>query len=201
MDLKHWFGLAASAMSVFSLVLYMGTILAGKTKPHAFSWIIWSALMGVLFVAQYTHEAGAGAWQTAVSTFMCGAVGVLSLFRGEKHITRSDWVALIGALSTIPLWIVLKDPLVSVILLMVIDVAGYFPTFRKSYPAPYQENIWRPFRALIMIAFTIAAMKDYNFITMIYPIVFAAMEVGLVTMLLWRRRSVSLSPYAPAPSE
>lgn len=200
MDYKQWCGLAASCTSIISLSLYMRTIVAGKTRPHAFSWIIWGVLMAVTFVAQHTQHAGAGAWQTAVSSVMCGTVGVLSLFYGERYITRSDWVALVAALGTIPLWIVLKDPLLSVIILMIIDVIGYYPTFRKSYHAPYHENVWRPLRALVMITFSIAAMQNYNTVTMLYPIVFATMEIGLVAMLLWRRRVISL-PSVPAPCE
>jgi hypothetical protein len=189
MSVKEWLGVLAVLQGFVNITLYTRTILAGKTRPHAFSWLLWAIIMAVVFVAQYTDKAGPGAWQTGISTVLCAWVGILSIFRGEKNITRSDWVAFLGTLLAIPLWIATKDPLASVIMLTVMDAVGYYPTLRKSWHAPYQENLYRPFRASAMWLTSICAIEHYSVVTVLYPSMMIAMELVLGAMLIARRRA------------
>ena len=89
--------------------------------------------MGTVFAAQYTNAAGAGSWQTGEAAFLCAVIAVLALLRGERKVTRADWAAFIGSLSALPLLVVTKNPLSSVIMLTMIDAIGFYPTLRNSY--------------------------------------------------------------------
>jgi hypothetical protein len=139
MTLKDVFGLLSLTLFVVSYVPYARSIFVANTKPHAFTWLVWGAVMAIAFVAQLSDKAGAGSWATGLSAAFCLGIGVVALFRGEKHITRGDWVAFVVTLLAIPLWVVTSDPLWSVLLVTGIDAVAYYPTFRKSYAKPDEE--------------------------------------------------------------
>jgi hypothetical protein len=46
-----------------------------------------------------------------LSAAFCLGIGILALFRGEKHITCGDWMAFLTTFLAIPLWVVTADPL------------------------------------------------------------------------------------------
>jgi len=73
------------------------------------------------FFAQLSDKAGAGSWATGLSAAFCLDIGILALFRGEKHITRGDWIAFLTTFLAIPLWVVTSDLLWSVLLVTGID--------------------------------------------------------------------------------
>jgi hypothetical protein len=139
MALKDVFGLLSVVLSVVSYVPYARSIFVANTKPHAFTWLVWGAVMAIAFVAQLYDKAGAGSWATGLSAAFCLGIGVVAVFRGEKHITIGDWIALLVTLIAIPLWVVTSDPLWSVLLVTGIDAVAYYPTFRKSYAKPDEE--------------------------------------------------------------
>lgn len=190
MELKQALGFLAVALSFVNLSLYMRTIVAGKTKPHAFSWLLWAIVMGVVFLAQFVNQAGAGSWQTLISAGLCAVVAALAFRQGDQKATRSDWIALLLSLSAIPLWMAMKDPLLAIILLTAIDAAGFYPTFRKAYFAPFEENLFRPFRAAIVFTVAVLALEHYTLTTYLYPVSLIVIELLLGMMLLWRRASL-----------
>jgi hypothetical protein len=103
------------------------SIFVANTKPHAFTWLVWGTVMAIAFSAQLSDKAGAGSWATGLSAAFCLGIGVLALFRGEKHITRGNWVAFLATSLAIPLWVVTSDPLWSVLLVTGIDAVALLP--------------------------------------------------------------------------
>ncbi len=190
MDIKHILGLTAALLSIINISLYIRTVVQGKTRPHAFSWLLWTAVMVIVAAAQVAGNGGAGSWQTAVSGGMCFIVGILALFRGERKGTRSDWVSIALAFLAIPLWLVTHNPLSAVILLTIMDGMGFYPTFRKSYHAPFQESVSWTFRATASYAVAVLALEHYSLTTLLYPLMMIMLHAGLGVMLIWRRRVV-----------
>jgi O-antigen/teichoic acid export membrane protein len=88
------------ALSAIAIVLtfvgfwpYGRSILKGDTKPHVFSWVIWSAVTLIVFFAQLAAKGGAGAWPTGVSGVITTGIAILAwMRRGELKITRMDWL-------------------------------------------------------------------------------------------------------------
>jgi predicted small integral membrane protein len=58
--------LACSALAVVltfvAFVPYIRSILADRTKPHVFSWVIWGITTMIVFFAQLEVKSGMGAW-------------------------------------------------------------------------------------------------------------------------------------------
>jgi hypothetical protein len=197
--LKDIFGLLSLTIAIVSYVPYFRSIFVANTKPHAFTWLVWGTVMAIAFFAQLSDKAGAGSWGTGLSAAFCLGIGIVALFRGEKHITRGDWIAFLTTFLAIPLWVVTSDPLWSVLLVTGIDAVAYYPTFRKSYAKPDEELAFKYVLTVIRYLFSLLALEHYTVVTSVYQFVSIFMEIGIVIMLLWRR--AVLTKIIPEPNQ
>ena len=184
---KHWFAFCAILLSTVNGLFYLRSILFQNIRPHVFSWIIWGLLLLIGAAAQYAGHGGVGVWPTAYSGCMCLIYAALSLKYGEKKITRSDWIAFIGALAAVPLWLITKNPLTAVILVTLIDTVGLYPTFRKSYINPWQENPYSFFFFAVTACLTLLALENYSLVTVLYQAALMCMELSLAFVIFYRR--------------
>ena len=79
-DPKTILGLVAALVGFIGYVPYYRDVLRGLTKPHPFSWIGFSLMLGITFFAQEATGAGPGSWVTAIS-----ALGVLGTCKSAQR--------------------------------------------------------------------------------------------------------------------
>ena len=184
---KEFLGILSVVLTLVGYASYFWSILKQKTKPHMFSWLVGGIVNGIAFFGQYSRGAGAGSWTTGATALICFVIFGLSTVWGEWNITRSDWAAFIGALAAIPLWYFTSDPLGAIILAILIDAMGLYPTLRKSYSKPYEEDLFAwaitTFRSLI----SLFALERYSLVTVIFPLAMAVLNGAVAFMLVWRR--------------
>lgn len=186
-DGEFW-GSASTIIGLLAFIPYMYALYKGTAKPHCFTWFLWGLMMGIAFFAQIKGGAGPGAWVTAASAFAYTSIGIFGLFRGEKNITRTDWITLFFALAAIPLWYITKNPLYSVLLISAIDVMAFIPTYRKSWTKPYEEPISTFALTALALFLSIVAMDEINMITAFYPATLGLTDVIFVILLITRRK-------------
>jgi hypothetical protein len=46
MDMKFWFAIAAAMVGIAAFLPYLRDMLARKTRPHAYTWLIWILTQG-----------------------------------------------------------------------------------------------------------------------------------------------------------
>ncbi len=189
-DIKIFFGIIAIIISLLGYFAYFRNIFKDKTKPHVFSWLIWGIVVGIEFFGQVAGSAGAGAWVTGISAFVCFAIAAISFNKGNIDITRIDKFSFAGAILAILLWIITKDPLFSVLLGILIDALGYIPTFRKSYKHPNQETVITWFMNGLKFVFALLALDKFTFLSSVYPIYLVVSNWILVIWILIRRIQV-----------
>jgi hypothetical protein len=185
---SEFFGALSILMMICSRGNYFRSIFQGKTKPHAFSWFIWGVISSIGFAAQVAEGAGAGAWARGFAAVTNYVLVVVALLKGAKNIRRSDWVTLTVALATIPLWVITKTPVWSVIILCIIDTLGYFPTVRKSWDKPNEEAAVSYALSSFGALFAILAVEHYTLSTWLYSAVLTWSNGSMALFLLLRRR-------------
>jgi len=186
--LKTVLGIIAIGLGLLSYIPYIISIHKGDTKPHAFSWFIWGVLMCIGYAAQAYDGGGAGAWVTGLSGVISLYIAVLAWkVKRDNTITKSDWVMFVLTLSAIPLWLITKNPLWSVILISVIDLAGFYPTFRKAYMLPHEEYTPSYNIGTAKHLTSIIALQNYSFVTVFYPAILAAANLIFVLWVYYRR--------------
>ena len=190
MDIKILFGVIAIITLFIGYIFYFKEIFFGKTKPHAFSWLIWAILTLIGFSVQFIKHAGPGAWASGVSGLICIVIFLIALKKGEKNITSSDWVSLFAAVISLFLWVITSNSVFTVLIIIGIEFFGFFPTFRKSYEKPYEENTTLYFMTGLAYLFTLFALENYIFVTYFYPAALVVLHWLFVAMLFLRRKQL-----------
>lgn len=187
---KELFGGLAVVCGLIAYIPYVRSILRGKTKPHAFSWFVWSLILVTAFGVQFSAGAGPGAWYPASGMLMCVAIFLYALIKGDRAYSVIDWLALVGAITAFVLWQVTKDPTLAAIFVTAADAISYIPTLRKTYLHPEQESL-RAFSIWWVGAIlSILALQTYSLATWLYPLSAVIMNPIVIALAL-RRRSTA----------
>ncbi|HTB07506.1 MAG TPA: hypothetical protein VK806_11190 [Bacteroidia bacterium] len=187
MELKTAFGITASVIGSACFIPYILDIYKKKTRPHIYTWLIWTILQVTGVVAMYNSGAGIGILALATGSVLCAYTCILSIKFGTKNITTFDTFCLIGALISIAVYIFLKQPLLSIILISAIDFVGFLPTLRKAYIEPYSETLAMFAFFALSGTFTMLALHDYSFTTILYPLTLIGINI-IATLVIWMRR-------------
>jgi len=189
-DYKWVLAFLAALISICNLVYYLSTVISGKTKPHMYTWLIWGLVTLVAAATQLISDAGAGAYFTLLVAFNCLLISGFAYFKGIKDIAKSDKICLVICLIAIVLWQVSSTPLLALIIVTLIDLAGFYPTIRKSYSSPHQENM----RSFVLYGVTygmsIMALNHYNILTTLYPAAIVCASWAIVVFLIIRRKQL-----------
>jgi len=186
---KELLSAIAIALTFIAFYPYIRSIMQDKTKPHVFSWVIWATVTFVVFLAQLSDNAGAGAWPIGLSGIITICVAVLAyLKKSDSTITRTDWLFLIAAMSSLPFWYLTSDPLWAVVILTSVDILGFGPTIRKAYVYPFEDQL--TFFVLIAVRniLSIMALEHYSLTTALFPSMTAAACSFFILMVTYRRR-------------
>jgi hypothetical protein len=178
-------------MMLVGYSFYFRDIFAGRTKPHIFSWLVWGILTAIAFAAQLHASGGPGSYVTGGTALISFVIVGLALRRGEKNITTADKLNLGGAVLAGLLWPFTHSPVLSVLLISLIDFLGFLPTIRKSYVKPYEETLIHYVLAGLKFVLAIIALDTYSIVTWFYPASLIAANLFFVGMLVVRRRQIA----------
>ncbi|HEX8591282.1 MAG TPA: hypothetical protein VF696_00825 [Candidatus Paceibacterota bacterium] len=188
MELNLAFGVAASLTLIAGFYPYIRDIFRRQTKPHIYTWLIWSITQGTALLALVYGNGGLFAGVGIASgAFLTFVVFLLSFKFGTKNITVIDTVTLVGALAAVVVWWQLDSPLVAVLMVAFIDGIGYVPTYRKSWSEPRTETLsfWLLFTAGNL--FALLAVAEYNLLTTSYLVTVVTASVLLIILCIYRR--------------
>jgi hypothetical protein len=99
--MKYFFGIAPLILAIPSYAYYVRSVLRKQTVPHMYSWLIWSILALVGFIAQINSNAGPGAWNTGITSLSCFIVFIVATRYGDKYLTKLDAALLLLAFLAI----------------------------------------------------------------------------------------------------
>ncbi len=190
--LKVVAGTIAIILTFIGYIPYIKDIVAGKTRPHIYSWISWGLVGGIVFALQVSNNAGAGAFVTLAAELACATVIYLTIkYKVSSKITNTDKAFFLLALIALGFWLIAKQPIVSVILLTITDLLAFAPTIRKSWIAPHSETLSFYFLNILRFGLAVLSLSNYTTITMLYPITWFIANTLFVYMLIFRRRTIS----------
>lgn len=188
MEQKIFLGLLSTAIAFLSYFLYLRSLFANTIKPHAFSWFVWGLMMSIIFAVQISEHAGPGSWVTGFSALFCFFIAGVSVFKKYTEFNTADWISLGGSILALMLWVTTKNPLLSVVLIILVDTLGFIPTIYKGYKKPYEENQYLFFLSGIKFVVAIIALESFSVINWAYPAWLAVTNIGFSTMLVLRKQ-------------
>lgn len=191
LNFKLFCSAVAIMLSFAAYLPYLRAVNAGLIKPHVFSWVIWGTTAFIVFCAQIEAEGGMGAWPTGISAVITMFIAVLAFLKhSDTSLTLSDWLFFGGALASLPFWYITSDPLWTVIVLTLVDLLGFGPTFRKAYDFPYHESILFFTLYTASNIFALFALEYYSLTTVLFPIAVSIGSLLLISMVYSRRKVV-----------
>lgn len=191
------FAVLTVIVSVIRYGLYFWSIFKRETRPHLFSWINWGLIISIGAYAQLQLDGGLSAYMLLFVGVTCWIIAFLALFYGEKDIKRSDWFAFLSALALIPIWLVTKQPLLTLLLIICIDILTFYPTVRKTYVDPTSEPPGSYFWAGLRYFFVLFTVPEFSVAVMFYPFFLMITEWGFMLFIYWRRKALGLPSKAP----
>ncbi len=178
----------AVTLTFIAYIPYYRDILQGKTRPHIYSWSLWSLLTVLIVILQIKGGAGPATWVTAAAGLMCSGVVALSIRNGKRDITRSDTAVAILSLLAIVFWLAAKQLVVSITLTIIADMLAFIPTVRKSYYFPYTETLSLYFTNTLRFCLTLFAVGQYTYLSSAWIVAWIVAN-GALSILIFARRT------------
>lgn len=172
-------------MAIAGNIPYLTDVIKKKIQPHPYTWLVWSIVSMITFFGQLAKGAGVGAIPTGVAEFFTVIIFFASLRYGFKDIKRIDTYFLIIALLGIIPWIITKDPTISVITVVSIDLIAFIPTLRKTWVQPTTESSWLYKMNVARHSLTLGALQSYNIATMLHSIAMIITNT-IMSLFIWR---------------
>lgn len=162
--------IVASLLAVAGNIPYLLDVVRGKVKPHPYTWFVWTIVSCVVFFGQLAKGAGLAAIPTAVSEIFTLIIFLFSLKYGFKNPPKIDkYFLFVAILGLIP-WAITKDPTISVVTVVLIDLIAFVPTLRKTYCLPKSETPLLYSSNVLRHGLILGTLGAYNLATMLHSI-------------------------------
>jgi hypothetical protein len=164
---------AAAFLSALLILIaappYVIDTIKGKTKPERITWFIFSILGVIAFVSQVAAGASWSLVFSGLDTSASILVFLLALKHGVGGHTRLDVWALCVAGIGVVIAIVAKEPLISLLGVILADVSGFALTVKKTYENPSSETTISLLLVGTAALFGIAAADKLSLSILLYP--------------------------------
>lgn len=190
--MKEIIGYIAVVLTFVGYGPYIRDTVKGKTKPHVYSWFLWGFITAVAYALQVSVHAGPGSLVTIAAAVVCLIIAFLGVKNGRKYITKSDTVFFIVGMAAIGVWLLAKQPVISVVLLSLVDMLAFIPTIRKSWNKPFSETLISYELNTFRFALALFALNHYGIVATLYPATWVLANGLFSTMLIARRRQINL---------
>lgn len=185
--MKTTVAIIASILAIAGNLPYLRDIIKRRVRPHPYTWLVWSIVSCIVFFGQLAKGAGIGALPTAASEIFTIIIFIFSLRYGFKNIKRIDTLFLIIALAGLIPWILTKDPTISVIIAVSIDVTAFIPTLRKTWLEPKSETSTLYITNVLRHILMLISLRAYNIATTLHSIAMITTNTLMTLIIKFRK--------------
>ena len=184
-EMQPLLGVVAGVIGFIDYLIYARSVMRGKTRPNAATWIGTSAVWFVVLVSYFLVGARDTLWFVIASTAGSFLVALLTV-RYEVKWQRSDFVCLTGAAGVGAIGFLTESPLNALYAAMGVDFLALFPTMAKTWKHPNWEE---PFPWIVTVAASVltvmAVALPWELEIAAYPVYLLIMN-GVVLALIYR---------------
>ncbi len=188
MDMKIFAGLLTLILAIISYGIYMYAVARQGTKPHMYSWLLWSILAAIGFFGQVSDGAGPGAWNTGITAIGCFTIFIIATKRGDRYLSNVDRILLFLAFIAVGVQVFWSNHTLAVTLATLTALVGFVFTQKKVFKSPHEDS-WPTFfinanRNLI----SLFALSTISYLTFFYPFMMFLANLSVAfTIILMRR--------------
>lgn len=182
--MKETVAIIAAIIAIIGNVPYLVDVVKKRVQPHPYTWLVWVIVSGVTFFGALAKGAGVGVIPTAAAEIFTVIIFLFSLQYGFKQIVRSDTYFLVIALLGLVPWALTKDPTISVIIVVSIDVVAFIPTLRKTYRHPETETPVLFGMNVVRHILTLFSLQAYNVATMLHSVAMIITNSAMTSLIV-----------------
>ncbi len=186
--MKETLAIIASILALVGNIPYLRDVIRKKIQPHPYTWLVWSLVSLTTFFGGLQKGAGIGALPTGVAELFTIIIFIFSLQYEFKQIRKIDTIFLICALLGFIPWILTKDPTISVIIVVTIDLIAFIPTLRKTWRRPKSETPILYAMNVSRHILTLFSLGAYNIATTLHSIVMIVLNSTMTGIILRRKK-------------
>ncbi len=184
--MKEAFAIVAVLLAIAGGIPYLREILKGRVQPHPYTWLVGTIVSGIIVFGQIAKGAGVGVLPTIAAEIFTVIIFLFSLRFGFKGITKGDTFFLTLALLGVAAWVYTKDPTLSVIIAVGIDLVSLVPTFRKTWAYPRTEAPVLFVANVLRHIFALVSLEAYNIATTLHSVAMIGTNGALAAIILGR---------------
>jgi hypothetical protein len=187
-------GVVSGIINLLGTVAYVRDIFRHQTKPERAMWWIYAVLFSVLFAAQV--DAGARWVLLVTGGYVLSAtfIAFLSLKYGYGKFHRRDVLSIVVAAFGLLIWWRYDEPLLAILMVIIVDFAGFWLTLIKTWHAPRTESLIAWQLSCIAAVLSVASVGELSFTVLVYPIYAALATLLIVWLIRYRRTKVAEDP-------
>lgn len=191
LDIKETLGIIAGVIALLAYIVYIISILRGQSKPNRATWWIW-AFMGLVLALSYKFSGASNTvWVPYMEFLGPLSIALLSIKYGEGGITsKTDIFCLLGAVTSVILWIVFNSPVIALVTNLAIDSFAIIPTIKKSYLRPEGEDFWAWFGTGFADTLNMFAVERFTFAILLYPIYMLVSDLIIIFILFLKKKNI-----------
>lgn len=171
---SYFLVIVAAVLALVGNIPYLRAVLRKEVKPHPYSWFVWSIVSAVTLLGGIQKGAGFAAVAIAASEVFTILIFIFALRNGIresfKNVPKQDTLFLIVALLGLVPWWITKDPTLSVVVVVCIDLVAFIPTLIKTYKDPKSESgilfVMNVLRHILILC----TVSEYNIATTFHSI-------------------------------
>jgi hypothetical protein len=161
----------------------------GRVTPHPYTWLVWTIVSGVNFFGQLQKGAGIGALPTGVAELFTVVIFIYSLRFGFKYIEKTDKYYLIIALLGLIPWALTRDPTLSIVIVVMIDLVAFIPTIRKTWNKPKTETPVLYGANVTRHVLTLFSLQAYNIATTLHSVSMIIVNSIMTLIIVFKKSS------------
>lgn len=196
MEWKFYVGILAGIIAFLAYVIYIKSILKGETKPNRATWWIWTFMGLITGVSYYFSGAEATLW-VAVSEFLGPlTIALLSLKYGIGGVKdKINIICLSGAVFSIILWIIFKNPVVALVTNLLVDIFAVIPTIKHIRQKPKDESLSAWIVTWTADCVNLFAIDKFIFGVIVYPVYMFVVDGFLMSTIAFYRKKLKKVNY------
>jgi hypothetical protein len=189
----------STVLAIYCGIPYIFSIIRGETKPHQFTWLIFTIMNAIVLSSQFLEGARASVIISLIF-FVYSAIDFgLSLKYGVRDSSKFDRILLGFALVTIVLWLLTRNNALAIWLTVLIDVFATTMLVLKIKRHPGSEPFWLWFMATMAFVFTCLSLADKPFgILYVRPLYGVLSDVAVLWAILYYKPKRGRA-FAPKP--
>jgi len=187
-SVNELFGAMSGIIAFLACVPYYLALRAGNIKPSQASWWAWTIGNALLMIGYMSL----GEFYASILPLANIIRNIFIIFVSEKY-GHSEWkkidkICLGVAVGSVAPWILLKDPVWTIVILVGINIVGAISTIIKQIDRRGREDIitW-----VILSAAGLSmlfSLEKFEFKTMLFPVYLFLIGIPVITIEIANRR-------------